>query len=85
MRHTGETRDASRVRVGFPYKATMGVTLICPKCQGETELRGTMDAWYMTWCPACERIWRLELWTLIHEEDAEQKIAALGVRQPVKG
>jgi hypothetical protein len=38
----------------------------------------------MTWCPACERIWRFELWTLIHEEDAEQKSAALGVpRKPI--
>lgn len=61
----------------------MGVMLTCPKCQGETELRGTIDAWYMTWCPVCERIWRLELWTLIHEEDAEQKLAVMS--QPIKG
>jgi hypothetical protein len=67
-------------RVGFPYKTTMGVSLICPKCEGETELRGTMDAWYLTWCPGCERIWRVELWTLIHEEDAERKFAPLGAK-----
>lgn len=54
----------------------MGMTLICPRCQGETELRGTMDAWYLTWCPECERIWRLEIWTLIHGHD-ERKLPAL--------
>jgi hypothetical protein len=52
----------------------MGVRLTCPKCGGETELRGTMDAWYMTWCPECERIWRFELWTLIRKEDEDQKV-----------
>lgn len=52
----------------------MGVTLICPKCQGETELRGTMDVWYLTWCPECERLWRLELWTLLNEDDADLKM-----------
>ena len=61
------------MRVGFPYKTTMGMTLICPRCQGETELRGTMDAWYLTWCPACERIWRVELWTLLHDEERARK------------
>jgi hypothetical protein len=45
----------------------MGLTLICPKCQGGTELRGTMDAWYLTWCPVCERIWRVELATLLQD------------------
>jgi hypothetical protein len=35
-----------------------------------------MDAWYLTWCPECERIWRLEIWTLIHGHD-ERKLPAL--------
>jgi hypothetical protein len=48
---------------------SMAVMLICPKCQGGTELRGTMDAYYLTWCPDCERLWRLELWTLINAEE----------------
>jgi hypothetical protein len=47
----------------------MAVMLICPKCQGGTELRGTMDAYYLTWCPDCERLWRLELWTLINADE----------------
>jgi hypothetical protein len=65
---------AEPVRVGNPYKTTMGVTLICPKCQGDTELRGTMDVWYLTWCPECERLWRLELWTLLNGVDADRKM-----------
>jgi len=56
----------------------MPVMLNCPRCDGETELRGTMDAWYITWCPACERLWRLELWKLVHQDEAEG--AALGPR-----
>jgi hypothetical protein len=28
-----------------------------------------MDAYYLTWCPDCERLWRLELWTLINAEE----------------
>jgi hypothetical protein len=47
----------------------MAVMLICPKCEAATELRGTMDAYYLTWCPDCERLWRLELWTLINAEE----------------
>jgi hypothetical protein len=47
----------------------MAVMLICPKCEAATELRGTMDAYYLTWCPDCERLWRLELWTLINGEE----------------
>jgi len=43
--------------------------LICPKCDGGTELRGTMDSWYLTWCPDCERLWRLDLRTLWDETD----------------
>jgi hypothetical protein len=31
-----------------------------------------MDAWYITWCPVCERLWRLELWKLIHADEAER-------------
>lgn len=68
-----EARDGS-IRVGFPYKNTMAVTLICPKCQSGTELRGMMDAWYLTWCPDCERLWRVGMWTLLDTEprDAER-------------
>jgi hypothetical protein len=51
----------------------MAVMLNCPKCQGETELRGTMDAYYLTWCPQCERLWRLELWTLLNAADLLRK------------
>jgi hypothetical protein len=36
-----------------------------------------MDAWYITWCPACERLWRLELWSLVHEGEADRKLPAL--------
>src|SRR4051812_27120169 len=56
----------SGFRVVNGYKRPMAVMLICPKCRGDTELRGTMDAYYLTWCPECERLWRLELWTLMH-------------------
>jgi hypothetical protein len=45
----------------------MAVMLICPKCQAHTELRGAMDAYYLTWCPACARLWRLEVWTLLND------------------
>jgi hypothetical protein len=30
-----------------------------------------MDAWYLTWCPECERIWRIGLWTLLDDETRE--------------
>jgi hypothetical protein len=60
----------------------MPVMLICPRCDGETELRGTMDAWYITWCPACERLWRLELWNLVHEGEADRKLPALSRAKP---
>lgn len=43
----------------------MALMLTCPKCEGPTELRGTIDAWYMTWCPDCERLWRVELHSLL--------------------
>jgi hypothetical protein len=52
----------------------MAVTLICPKCQQNTELRGTLDAYYLTWCPDCERLWRFEIWSLLHAEDPERKM-----------
>jgi hypothetical protein len=52
----------------------MAVMLICPKCEGETELRGAIDAYYLTWCPACERLWRLEIWSLLNTEDSEKKL-----------
>jgi hypothetical protein len=36
-----------------------------------------MDAWYITWCPSCERLWRLELWSLVHDADADRKLPAM--------
>jgi len=53
----------------------MSVMLICPRCQTETELRGVMDAYYFTWCPACSRLWRIELWTLVYAAESERKLA----------
>ena len=50
------------------------MTLICPKCQAGTELRGTMDAYYLTWCRECARLWRIEWWTLVHADEADRKI-----------
>lgn len=72
--------DAVRdsVRVGFPYKIIMAVTLICPKCQASTELRGMMDVWYLTWCPDCERLWRVGMWTLLEADPREAKRGARG-------
>jgi hypothetical protein len=58
----------------------MAVTLICPKCNGETELRGTLDAYYLTWCPECVRLWRFELWTLVHAEEPQRKMPWLTLR-----
>ena len=52
----------------------MAVTLICPKCQQHTELRGTLDAYYLTWCPDCERLWRFELWSLLHADESGRKM-----------
>ena len=65
--------SAAGGRVANPYKKPMAVMLICPKCQSGTELRGTMDAYYLTWCPDCERLWRLELWTLINADEPKLK------------
>jgi ribosomal protein L37AE/L43A len=64
---------AGRNRVGFPYKNIMAVTLICPKCQASTELRGMMDVWYLTWCPDCERLWRVGMWTLLEAGPSDSK------------
>ena len=50
------------------------MTLICPKCQAGTELRGTMDAYYLTWCRECARLWRIELWTLVHADESSRKM-----------
>jgi len=50
------------------------MTLICPKCQAGTELRGTMDVYYWTWCRECSRLWRIELWTLVHTEEPDRKM-----------
>jgi hypothetical protein len=62
----------------------MSVMLNCPRCGGETELRGTMDAWYITWCPACERLWRLELWNLVHDVEPNLKLPALTRGKPLQ-
>ena len=67
-------------RVGNGYKDAMAVMLICPKCSADTELRGTMDAYYLTWCPDCERLWRVELWTLLNAYDQERKMPWLTSR-----
>lgn len=66
--------------VGNGYRTLMAVMLICPKCQAGTELRGTLDAYYLTWCPDCERLWRLELWTLLHAHEPERKMPWLTSR-----
>jgi hypothetical protein len=63
-------RRKTPVRVVNWYKAPMAVMLICPKCESGTELRGTMDSWYLTWCPECERLWRLDLRTLLDDREA---------------
>jgi hypothetical protein len=55
----------------------MALMLNCPKCDGPTELRGNMDAWYMTWCPDCERLWRLELHSLLEAKPAATATAAV--------
>jgi hypothetical protein len=73
MRRSREFRRAVLLRVRNPYKTPMPVMLICPKCQAATELRGTMDAYYLTWCPDCERLWRLEIWTLINADEPDLK------------
>ena len=52
----------------------MAVMLICPKCRADTELRGTMDAYYLMWCADCQRLWRVELWTLMNAYDEARKM-----------
>ena len=59
----------------------MSVMLICPRCQGETELRGMMDAWYLTWCPECERIWRVELRTLLDNDERDARSRRVSARR----
>jgi hypothetical protein len=71
MRAQSQFERDERNCVTKPYKPPMAVMLNCPKCQGDTELRGTMDAYYLTWCPQCERLWRLELWTLLNSAEPE--------------
>jgi hypothetical protein len=77
MRQVFATDPYGANRVGNWYKPAMPVMLICPRCDGETELRGTLDAWYITWCPSCERLWRLELWSLVHAAESESKLPAI--------
>lgn len=77
MRQRQATAVFDANRVGNWYKTTMPVMLICPRCDGDTELRGTLDAWYITWCPSCERLWRLELWSLVHAAESDAKLPAI--------
>ena len=78
--HAGTARNSPRPpgwRREF-LQTIMSLMLNCPKCDGATELRGTMDAWYMTWCPDCERLWRVELHSLLDDKpdvSAEQTSA----------
>ena len=72
--HAGDTRGGPR-RANWrleSLQSAMSLTLICPKCESSTELRGTMDCWYMTWCPECERLWRIEIWSLLDRKDVEK-------------
>ena len=73
MRYQYEFDRFAQIRVTKSYKHPMAVMLNCLKCQAETELRGTMDAYYLTWCPQCERLWRLELWTLLNSAELQRK------------
>jgi len=80
MRLLREFPPARRICVGNSYKTPMAVMLICPKCRADTELRGTLDAYYLTWCPECERLWRLEVWTLVNAYDQQRKMPWLTSR-----
>jgi hypothetical protein len=80
MRLGAQIRRDAPIRVTKLYEPPMSVLLICPKCQADTELRGTMDAYYFTWCPECERLWRLELWTLLNSGESERKLPWLTSR-----
>jgi hypothetical protein len=68
MRGEREIPPRRRFGVGNWYKTPMALMLFCPRCDASTELRGTMDAWYLTWCPECERLWRLEVHSLLEDE-----------------
>jgi len=59
----------------------MSLMLNCPKCGGATELRGTMDVWYLTWCPECERLWRLDLRSLLDATPAAEQTPP-SIRRP---
>lgn len=80
MRESPESPRRTPVGVGNCYKPPMPLMLICPKCESGTELRGTMDSWYLTWCPECERLWRLELRTLLDDQPVEPSSAARRMR-----
>jgi hypothetical protein len=69
MRQHADVGRKAQFRVVNSYKATMSLMLICPQCEGHTELRGTMGSWYLTWCPDCERLWRLEWRTLLDDPE----------------
>jgi hypothetical protein len=32
-----------------------------------------MDVWYLTWCPDCERLWRVGMWTLLEAGPSDSK------------
>src|SRR5262249_18421697 len=75
MRAAVDSPRDPTVCVGNWYNTPMSLTLICPRCEGSTELRGTMDAWYLTWCPECERIWRVELRSLLDDDEPDDPTA----------
>ena len=74
MRWRGAISDLQSVLRQVSVQNAMAVTLICPKCKAGTELRGMLDAYYLTWCDECARLWRVELWTLVHTDEPERKI-----------
>jgi hypothetical protein len=80
MRIEAQNPGATPVSRQVSGQNPMAVTLICPKCQAGTELRGMMDAYYLTWCGECSRLWRIELWTLVHTDEPERKMPWATVR-----
>jgi hypothetical protein len=40
-----------------------------------------MDAWYLTWCPECERLWRLEVHSLLDDEPDTAVAASPALRR----
>jgi len=81
MRVDEEIPDPPPLRVGNWYKTPMALMLFCPRCEASTELRGTMDAWYLTWCPECERLWRLEVHSLLDDQPDTAGAAAPSARR----